>query len=491
MVRKIQWAVFWAAVCLAAVGAAAGAFDEKTWLVEESLGVGTTSPLYPADIAGYVRAYSLRLESVSPQLRWYDTDGDDPLDYCKEVYSSGRYSLVWRDDSKGITTSVLTANCGAARIGIATASPLYTLDVFGDGRFAGPVTIGAYELPTNDGAAGQVLTTNGLGSVSWATVAGDGVTYWAAVQDNIYTTGTGNVGVGTLTPRQKLDVAGSIAMTGSLYIGSTRFLCPHGNSNTFLGLNAGNRDIEGGWNTAVGAFALESNASGSRNVALGDRALRVNASGSQNTAIGNEALRSCRLGSDNVAVGCRALGNSTGNGNIAIGADAGASLESGSGNIHIANEGQATESDTIRIGNDAHTRAFVAGIHGVVVPNGSAVSVGPDGQLGTTASSIRFKTGIADVGRGSDILYTLRPVTFEYRPEIDPDGRPQYGLIAEEVAEVAPDLVISDENGDPYTVRYDQLVPLLVNELQEKDAEIDQLRAELEMLKEVVAGMGG
>ena len=484
---KIRWTVLWTTLCLVTVGVAAGAFDAETWLVEEYLGVGTTLPLYPADIAGYVRAHSLRLESVLPQLRWYDTDGDDPLDYCKQVYNSGQYSLVWRDDSKGITTALLAADCDDSRIGIATTSPLYTLDVSGDGRFAGPVTIGAYEFPTNDGAAGQVLTTNGLGTLAWATVAGNGITYWASIGRDIYATGTGNVGIGTLTPRQMLDVAGSIAMTGSLYVGSTRFLYPHGNSSTFLGLNAGNRSMEGGWNTAVGAFALESNALGSRNAALGDRALRVNASGSQNTAMGNEALRSCRVGSDNVAIGCRALANSTGNRNIAIGSDAGTNLTNGSGNIYIVATGQATESDTIRIGNDSHTQAYITGIHGVAISNGSPISVGPDGQLGTTLSSARFKTEIAELGSTSNVLYDLRPVSFRYKPDLDPVGVTQYGLIAEEVAEVAPDLVIADEDGEPYTVRYEQLVPLLVNEVQELRANQSELLGRLDALEAELA----
>ena len=105
-----------------------------------------------------------------------------------------------------------------------------------------------------------------------------------------------------------------------------------------------------------------------------------------------------------------------------------------------------------------------------------------NGHLGTIISSARFETSITDLGSRSDILYELRPVAFQYKPEIDPSRLTQYGLIAE----AAPDLVIADEDGEPYTVRYEQLVPLLLNEVQEQQSEIDELRAEMEVLKQAI-----
>jgi len=126
------------------------------------------------------------------------------------------------------------------------------------------------------------------------------------------------------------------------------------------------------------------------------------------------------------------------------------------------------------------------GIYGATASGGTAVYIKSDGQLGTLTSSARFKTGIVDLGSTSDVLYDLRPVAFEYKPEIDPVGLTQYGLIAEEVAEVAPDLVIYDEAGDPYTVRYEQLVPLLLNEVQKLQANNEALLERMAELEQVV-----
>ena len=174
---------------------------------------------------------------------------------------------------------------------------------------------------------------------------------------------------------------------------------------------------------------------------------------------------------NNTVVGYEAGRNVTGLRNVVIGAQAGSNLFSGSNNVFIGNAG-AEESGTIRIGTvGTHTRAFIAGIHNSTV-SGLPVQVAPDGQLGVLTSSARFKVGIRDLGHASRTLYALRPVSYRYRPDLDPSGALQYGLIAEEVARVAPELVARDSTGRPYTVRYNMLVPMLVNEVQRVDRDI-------------------
>ena len=162
---------------------------------------------------------------------------------------------------------------------------------------------------------------------------------------------------------------------------------------------------------------------------------------------------------------------------------AGNNLTTGDSNIAIGNRGVAGESNTIRIGAaDAHTRAFVAGIFGVTVAGGSMLFVNSDGQLGTVSSSRRVKEDIRDMGGTTSRLLELRPVIFRYKQEVQSGERPlEYGLIAEEVAEIFPELVVYDEEGQPFTVKYHVLSSMLLNELQkhasEKDAEIAGLRS--------------
>src|SRR5206468_853803 len=165
----------------------------------------------------------------------------------------------------------------------------------------------------------------------------------------------------------------------------------------------------------------------------------------------------------NTAVGSSSLGVSTGAFNTALGYQAGLNLLTGSGNIDIANKGVANESNTIRIGN-FQTRTFIAGIRGRATGNANAVPVLIDsaGQLGTASSSRRFKKEIKPMDQTSEAILGLKPVTFQYKS--DSTGTPQFGLIAEEVAAVNPDLVVRDENGEIYTVRYEAVNAMLLNE---------------------------
>jgi len=250
--------------------------------------------------------------------------------------------------------------------------------------------------------------------------------------------------------------------------------------NTAVGAAALKEDVSGSYNTAVGVAALSANVA-KDNTAVGFRALTYNTAGTRNTAIGKYALGSNNTGdhntavgygalffnaaSNNTAVGLNALSeNLNGSGNIALGHEAGRDAV-GSDNIELGNVGTAEDSATIRIGTQhTHTATYIAGISGAPV-TGSAVYVTPAGQLGVLASSERYKTQIAPMGARSEKIVQLRPVVF--RLKSDPAGPLQYGLVAEEVAKIYPELVVRGEAGEIEGVRYDELAPMLINEIQQ------------------------
>jgi hypothetical protein len=262
-----------------------------------------------------------------------------------------------------------------------------------------------------------------------------------------------------------------------------------GGSNTAVGFSALQNSTSGSDNAAVGFGALSRNTTGGTNTAMGSRALFLNTTGGSNTAVGHGALQNLTTGGGNTAVGDGALSSLTMplNSNIAVGQSAGSMYTTGSSNIAIGNSGgSATETNTIRIGTAGNqTQTFIAGIAGVNVNNSAPVLIDTTtGQLGTVVSSRRFKDAIADLGATSEVLYQLRPVSFVYKPEYGgrPD-EPQVGLIAEEVAAVAPWLVAYDGDGQPFTVRYQELPPLLLNELQAQQRTIEQQASEQAALR--------
>jgi len=243
----------------------------------------------------------------------------------------------------------------------------------------------------------------------------------------------------------------------------------------------------GGGNTASGAFALYSNTSGYANTASGLSTLNANTTGYQNTASGQSALSSNTTGNLNTAFGYTALANSaTGSNNTALGYAAGYNVIGGSNNIDIGNLGVANDNGTIRIGNASqHVSTFIAGIWGHSVRRGAGVLINSSGQLGVEESSERYKTDIAPVEVSSEKLQQLRPVT--YRFKTDSTGDRHYGLIAEEVDKVYPDLVIRDDAGNIEGVRYDELAPILLGEIQRQKALIDTQTAQIKDLKEQFA----
>jgi hypothetical protein len=246
----------------------------------------------------------------------------------------------------------------------------------------------------------------------------------------------------------------------SLYFNST------GSNNTASGYQALYRNTTGSYNTASGTGALNANSTADYSTASGYGAL-YNNNGVSNTASGYQALYANSSGTNNTASGVHALAsNTSGSNNVAEGWHAGYNLTTGSNNIDIANVGVVAESGVIRIGTTGtQAKTYIAGIYGTSV-SGSAVMVNSSGQLGVVVSSERFKTDIAPMGSDTAELQALRPVKFHLKT--DPHGAIQYGLIAEEVAKVYPQLVIRDETGRIDGVRYDELAPMLLNEMQEQ-----------------------
>ena len=243
-----------------------------------------------------------------------------------------------------------------------------------------------------------------------------------------------------------------------------------GNTNTALGYYALACNNVGSDNTATGGFSLYANTGGTKNTASGYYSMYSNTTGSHNAALGYLAMYYNRTGIQNTAVGAYALNyNVSGNYNIGIGWSAGY-VTTGSDNIMIGNLGVSGENGTIRIGTQGRQlNTYVAGIHGATSAAGVAVFVNNQGKLGTLTSSRKYKTDIADMDKASDAILALRPVTFKYKPELDNEGIPQFGLIAEEVAEVCPELVAHDEKGDIYTVRYEAVNAMLLNEFLKQD----------------------
>ena len=253
-----------------------------------------------------------------------------------------------------------------------------------------------------------------------------------------------------------------------------------GSVNTADGFLALFANTTGNFNTANGAAALQNNTAGSNNTAAGTQALSKNITGSNNTADGVNALFSNTTGNNNTASGEAALfRNTTGSSNIAVGVNAGSNLTTGNNNIHIGNVGVAGEANTIRVGmQGTQTRTFIAGISGVAVA-GSAVVANANGQLGIAASSARFKDEIKPMDKASEAILALQPVTFYYKKEIDPTRTSQFGLVAEDVEKVNPALVMRDEQGKPYGVRYDKVNAMLLNEFLKEHRRVEKQSREI------------
>jgi Chaperone of endosialidase len=280
-----------------------------------------------------------------------------------------------------------------------------------------------------------------------------------------------------------------------------------GHSNTATGFGALFSNTTGDLNTATGCLALVFNTTGDRNTATGFQALESNETGGSNTATGSqtlannngsfntangaEALSNNTTAFFNTAMGYRALyNNTTGLSNIALGFQPGVNLTTGTNNIDIGNAGVAGESNKIRIGRQGtHNGTFIAGISGVGVTGGSQMVVNANGKLGVTASSKRFKDQIRPMDKASESILALRPVTFRYNKEVDTDRTPQFGLVAEDVEKVNPDLVIRDAEGKVFTVRYEAVNAMLLNEFLKAHRKIEQQGATIARQQEQIEAL--
>jgi hypothetical protein len=385
-------------------------------------------------------------------------------------------------------------------------------------------------------ALGGSTTLNNAGVTSLA--GGGGVTVSAAggavtlgstaTSANIPNTivsrdSSGNFSAGSITLAGPLYLPDTGIVSNLVYSGSTPVLYADDNANSFFGPGAGNPNSPGALNTAVGNGALTTPLSsalgytsentavgwtalyqdwaGNYNTAVGAAAMFANVGGDDNTAVGVNALANSQHGDYNTAVGVGALGagvgeagntgvgaaaleQSTGSRNIGLGYNAGMNLTTGDDNIEIGNTGTSSDNSFIRIGTEGtHGPTYIAGIYGKTV-SGSSVTVNSSGQLGVAPSSQRFKQQIQTMGSASDVLYALKPVNFRYKPEIDPEGTPQFGLVAEEVQKVAPELVAHDVDGKPFTVRYEAVNAMLLNEFLKQHQKVEEQSGQLQELKQ-------
>ena len=274
--------------------------------------------------------------------------------------------------------------------------------------------------------------------------------------------------------------------------------CELPNFNTFLGADALLNNTSGTSNTATGAGALTFNTTGYANTAIGGASLNMNTTGNNNTAVGGSPGGNT-TGGANTGVGVGSLSGGIGNNNTALGFYAGHNLTSGDNNIavgylggqylsgdnniDIGNQGGVDDSGVIRIGTTGtQTATFVAGIRGVPITGAQQVGVDASGQLGIRASSARFKEAINSMDKSSEAILALRPVEFRYKKELDPKGAPQFGLIAEEVAKLNPGLVVADDQRKPFSVRYEEVNAMLLNEFLKEHRKVEQLEKQVAAL---------
>jgi hypothetical protein len=355
------------------------------------------------------------------------------------------------------------------------STPLFLI-VFTLGCF-GPLPMAQAVGPDTDGA---IAGSNN----------GEGVGVLVSRTTGIWNTGTGFEALNHLTAGNQNTATGLRALfsdTNGGFNTATGVYSLFGNTSGFFNSATGAytlaHNTTGNSNTANGLSALFNNTTGGDNTADGAQALLSNTTGNDNTANGLNALLNNTTGDNNTAVGRSALSNNTtGNGNTALGVNAGSSLTTGNNNIDIGNSGGPGESDTIRIG-ESQTKTFIAGIRGVTtgIANAIPVLIDSASQLGTVSSSKRFKKEIKPMDQTSEAILALKPVTFHYKS--DKTGTPQFGLIAEEVAEVNPDLVVRDADGETYTVRYDAVNAMLLNEFLKEHRKVEEQEKTIAELK--------
>ena len=467
--------------------------DSVIFQKSSAIGIATTAPAATLDVNGKA--------DVRDTLTLFPKGTDSTLAIngtAFKVDQTGKLTFVSTQTFSG--ASLALPSTTSASVGVITLGGNRFLHNFGTnntflGAGAGNMAMTGTGDNTAVGASALTANTTGtnnsaLGYLALgANTTGHGNSAFGYLALSANTTGIQNeaFGSGTLSLNTTgiQNSAFGLAALGSNTTGASNSAFGYGalNANTTgiqneaFGIDALFVNTTGNGNAAFGGGALAKNTTGGSsattggNSAFGNFALFTNTTAGGNSAFGYTALTANSTGKNNVAVGAAALAKLTsGGGNIAVGTGAGGNLGAAeSNNIYVGNSGIAGESNTIRIGFiGTQTAAFVAGISGKASPNGVAVLVNGTGQLGTTTSSRRFKHQIADIGAESDVLMKLRPVAFYYKPELDETQTRQYGLVAEEVAQVAPQLVLFGEDGTPQTVRYHFVNAMLLNEVQKQ-----------------------
>src|SRR5580765_4568944 len=370
-------------------------------------------------------------------------------------------------------------------------------------------------VPPPDGGYPGGNTAEGQAALLSLTTGGFNTAVgWLSLRSNVTTSFNTAIGAGALlantADRNTATGAGALLSntTGPVNTASGAFALfsnTEGSNNTAVGESALFSNTTGFYNTATGRGALENNTTGSSNTATGLSALDHNTTGEQNTASGVFALAFNTTGEGNTANGYGALlsnntgvfntangfhalySNTTGSGNTAVGYTAGSNLTTGGDNICIGNDGVAGDAAVIRIGRSFIAATYIAGISGKTASGGAAVFVNSEGKLGTSTSSARFKDDIKPMGKASEALFALKPVTFYYKKEIDPRGIPQFGLVAEDVEKVNPELVVRDAEGKVNTVRYEQINTMLLNEFLKEHRTVQGLKATLGQQQKEIA----
>ena len=453
-----------------------------------NVGIGTASPFNALDVVGTINlAGTMKLDGLT-FLHRFAPSGSSGRNTFLGPYAGNQTMPVTTNAALSAyntglgfgSMNLLTTGYANTAVGDwsleAISSGAYN-SAFGKSAMAG-ITTGS----GNTALGASALQTQSFGNAgaqwwSWNTAVGFEALF--ANQPSTTSTGDRNTAVGAVALRNNTT----------------------GRTNSALGVDSLQQNTTGASNTAVGFESLRGNTTSDSNTAVGVRTLATNTLGGENTALGFESLRYNDLGNGNTALGTYALNLSTGSWNlglghgalrslssgdfnIAIGVDAGQTLQTGQRNIYLGHfGGAASESGTIRIGtNSNQSKVFVAGIWSATTQF-SAVPVVVDlnGQLGTVSSSRRYKQDIEDMGAVSNRLFDLRPVTFHYK--VHPEGPTHFGLIAEEVDEVMPELVVRGRDGQIETVAYQDLTPMLLNELQKMRREVKALRTELDAIR--------
>ena len=379
--------------------------------------------------------------------------------------------------------NVLTTGAGNTGVGWRSLS-LDSTGSFNTGVGAGALILNNGDSNTATGAAALLLNTTGIENTAVGT---DALVY----NDS----GGNNTAVGAFALNDNYGAYDNTAVGAyALYDNNGDGYPLGGGGNSALGAYALSNNVDGNSNVAFGSYALYNNAGfidfdvGNRNTAVGSYALYDN-QGSDNTAVGTGVLNANVDGTQNTAVGGGALlSNTEGDSNTALGANAGINLETGSNNIYIGDAGFAgDESNVIAIGAIAssgtpYTATFIGGIYDDVIAD-RAVYIGVDGKLGTLASSRRYKEEINPMDKTSEALFALKPVTFRYKQEIDPLRKLSFGLIAEDVAEISPELITRDKQGKPQTVRYEAVNAMLLNEFLKEHKKLGEQQSSIAQLE--------